>query len=67
MFCYCFVSIFATALVLPFSFHPLFSCALPEKCGLTETIPRDIAICSSVTGYNLSGNVHGAGEEAARG
>lgn len=67
MFCYCFVAIFATALALPFSFHPPFSCALPGKCGLTETIPRDIAICSSVTGYNLSGNVHGAGEEAACG
>lgn len=42
MFCYCFVSIFATALALPFSFHPPFSShALPEKCGLTETNPRD--------------------------
>lgn len=59
MLCYCFVSIFATVLALPFSFHPPFSsCALPEQCGLTETIPRDIAIYSSVTVYNLSGNMH---------
>ena len=59
--CYC----AGSAFFLPPTF--LLLCALPEKCGLTETIPRDIAIYSSVTGHNLSGNVHRAGGEAACG
>lgn len=46
MFCYCFVSIFAAVLALPFSFHPPFSSrVLTDKCGLTETIPRARYCC----------------------
>lgn len=52
-----------------FFFPPTFLLirTLPGKCGLTETIPGDIVIYSSVTGYNLSGNVHGAGVEVSCG
>jgi len=41
--CYC----AGSAFFLPPTF--ILVCALPEKCGLTETIPRDIAMYSSVT------------------
>lgn len=42
-------------------------CALPEECDLNEAIPKDIAIYSSITGYNLSGNIHRAGGDTACG